>query len=304
MIIDKNQHQALLEDAVIGIVASLGSISTAGSIPHQCDNLKPTHGDEYSINFKCDQDGTFKASLIKMKMSSSEVLNQREERYQLFVKLNIDKDKSQVNGSTPVVISDYQLHLLREYAMTDYGSEMILKVIKDDIAAINKGFFDFTNEDNKCEKRTLADNLDGKLSFDGATSDEYTAFKVNSSAGYGASAQLALVSLGHKGFKRHLPVGGPKVDPLAILHHEFCHTKFGIPHDASQLEGEAKVVRECENPVRVKNGYTKRRLYYDPEHKKTIDVSTGEVRAGKWRWDNAENRMVPHRKNLTLIGPR
>jgi len=57
--------------------------------------------------------------------------------------------------------------------------------------------------------------------------------------------------------------GGQPVDPLAILHHEFEHTRFGRHAQSLEeiLAEEAFTVSEIENPVRVLNGYEPRYTY-------------------------------------------
>lgn len=58
------------------------------------------------------------------------------------------------------------------------------------------------------------------------------------------------------------PASSQLVDPLAILSHEFGHTRYGDPASAGSLQGEANTVERYENPVRERNGFEPRTVYY------------------------------------------
>lgn len=76
------------------------------------------------------------------------------------------------------------------------------------------------------------------------------------------------------------------VDPLAVIHHEFGHTRFDArnsgPHEIS-LEDERQVVIYHENPVRMMNGMEPRYTYTNTHTSTegrvvmvTINIITGE----------------------------
>ena len=52
------------------------------------------------------------------------------------------------------------------------------------------------------------------------------------------------------------------MDPRAILSHEFGHTRYGDPASSGSLLGEATTVARYENPVRERDGYEPRTVYY------------------------------------------
>ncbi|PIQ25002.1 hypothetical protein COW36_16245 [bacterium (Candidatus Blackallbacteria) CG17_big_fil_post_rev_8_21_14_2_50_48_46] len=86
--------------------------------------------------------------------------------------------------------------------------------------------------------------------------------------------------------------GGQAIDPLAILHHEFEHTRFGRfeQSEAQMLQEEVHAVREVENPVRSLNGFEPRYTYtqLDPEGQplQTVNILKPEViHPGAWRFD-------------------
>lgn len=65
-----------------------------------------------------------------------------------------------------------------------------------------------------------------------------------------------------RGFRCNFLFGGEPVDPLAILSQEFGHTRYGDPRSAGLPLGEARTVARYENPVRLRNGFPPRTIYY------------------------------------------
>ncbi len=112
----------------------------------------------------------------------------------------------------------------------------------------------------------------------------HSPFIIEEYSSYGAVAQPAHVRIG--AFRTHFPVGGQEVDPIAIIHHEFCHTKYGNfdpAYDTNHWRNELYIVRNCENPLREANGYEPRRSYFQSSENLTINIITGRVREGRWR---------------------
>jgi len=59
------------------------------------------------------------------------------------------------------------------------------------------------------------------------------------------------------------PFTDQKIDPLAVIHHEFEHTIFGkLSYEIGSLQEEIAAVKNYENPVRILNGYEPRYVYY------------------------------------------
>ena len=103
--------------------------------------------------------------------------------------------------------------------------------------------------------------ITGELTDDGLFADNFNLFKVVPIEGIGAFGEGFRVRLGIDGFKDHFAHGGQVVDPMAIIGHEFGHTILGDYTSGEDIEGEARTVRDYENPVRSLNGFTPRKCY-------------------------------------------
>lgn len=145
------------------------------------------------------------------------------------------------------------LEVIREYAKTDFGQEMIGKVLADFDSALQQGWV----------------NAHGDLTEEGEFTG-YTPFRIVHSDG-SAQASLRRIELPER-FGEHFFGSGLPVFPLAIVHHEFGHTQFGQPprsediltdHNGSRLrvEHEMEIVERFENPVRLRYGYEARTSY-------------------------------------------
>ncbi len=83
------------------------------------------------------------------------------------------------------------------------------------------------------------------------------------------------------------------MDPLAIIHHEFGHTRYFSGHRPGRLvtlQDERIAVINMENPARMFNKNEPRYAYYHPETKMTINIITGEEKGGLWVTDKADPR--------------
>lgn len=95
--------------------------------------------------------------------------------------------------------------------------------------------------------------------------------------------------------------GGQPVDPLAILHHEFEHTRFGqhAQGEHKLLDEELHTVRMVENPVRVLNGFEPRHTYTQVNEagEAVLTISTlppFRQAPGAWTFDPLRpDRLVP-----------
>lgn len=145
------------------------------------------------------------------------------------------------------------LEVVREYAKTDFGQEMIGKVLADFDQAFNQGWV----------------NARGDLTEEGEFAG-YTPFRIVHSDG-SAQASLRRIELPEH-FAEHFFGSGLRVFPLAILHHEFGHTQFGQPPGSEDIltnqhgsrlrvEHEMEIVERFENPVRLRYGYEARTSY-------------------------------------------
>ena len=147
------------------------------------------------------------------------------------------------------------LEVIHEYARTDFGQEMVARVLADFDHALAQGWLDASG------------NLTEEGEFAG-----YTPFRVVHSQAT-AQAGLRRIELPEK-FAEHFFGSGLRVFPLAILHHEFGHTQFGQPprpqdvvsdsHGSRlRVEHEMEIVERFENPVRVRSGYGARLNYHN-----------------------------------------
>jgi len=69
------------------------------------------------------------------------------------------------------------------------------------------------------------------------------------------------------------PLSGQLIDPLAVIHHEFEHTRFGrSDYPIGSLREEVAAVRDYENPVRIINGFEPRYTYYQRDTETTVSV--------------------------------
>ena len=147
----------------------------------------------------------------------------------------------------------------KKFALTPYGSIIINKMLK------NKG--------------------------------DYKGFKIYRS-GQGSTAKGASAAPDGIAFPyrfpqiEYFPVGGQKVDPLAIISHEFGHTTVFNPKMKSGIQHERNVVIQYENTVRKINGYEMRYVYFNGSE--TINIITGKTKTGKWTFHKEDpSKLVP-----------
>jgi hypothetical protein len=89
---------------------------------------------------------------------------------------------------------------------------------------------------------------------------------------------------------------GDIVDPLAIIHHEFGHTRYYSGHKPGKLvtlQDEREAVIWMENAARMFNQNEPRYAYYNNDKKNpmTINIITGEFKGGIWATDKADPRI-------------
>lgn len=189
-------------------------------------------------------------------------------------------------------LSSANEEIIKKYALTSYGHQSIMKVIDFNKEWIDKGYFQVRSNLGNC--KDIEEVFTGYLSEEGEFSEEATGrfliFGKNEVRGF--RAQLANIRLGNIELPKKFPSGHQEIDELALIHHEFCHTKFYNTHDTSTIEEESRIVRECENPIRRLNGYVERNVYYDYKINKTINVYNKIIYDGMWHWDQDLQKMV------------
>jgi hypothetical protein len=174
------------------------------------------------------------------------------------------------------------LPYFKTFALSEAGAEWLSRVVAYDAELLLTGVLEAApglSDGIYPIERVLTDHV----SFDVLLNRPFSLFEITSHDGFGAFASPNMISLGRKGVRDLFEGSCESVDPIAILAHEFGHTRFGLPSSGGSLEGERAVVLKFENPVRVQDGFLPRETYYDSGSDQTIFILSGEVRAGRWR---------------------
>jgi len=196
----------------------------------------------------------------------NEELQRRLEAWSLVRRINLVRKPGEAKArALPVTAA--QEALLQRFAMSDAGAVWMREVVDDTLRLFNQGDLDSRRDVwNQARKSgrmpRLGALLTGQLSEGGLFSQEATLLKFYAYPGEGAQAEPGLIGLGDAGFRCEFPASSQLVDPHAILSHEFGHTRYGDPASAGSLLGEATTVARYENPVRERNGYEPRTVYY------------------------------------------
>lgn len=204
----------------------------------------------------------------------------RAEHFALARRLNFAR-KGEVNSRTLALLPQ-QIELLERFALSDAGAVWLREVADDTLRLFNKGYLDY---DQTSWRRALKSGrmpklsalLNGRLSEAGQFATDVEVFKFGAYAGPGAVAQPGGIGLGDAGLRCHFPSSDELVDPHAILSHEFGHTRYGDPDSAGSLLGEARTVERYENPVRVRNGYEPRSLYFERTGQGKLEPGKGSL---------------------------
>ena len=186
-----------------------------------------------------------------------ETLMSRQSNFKEFVKVNFEHDFSDP-GAWPANITNLPVYKkLKSYSETNYGAATIYRILQD-------------NKKAALQKRKV--------------------FKVRYDDGvYGQEARggLDFIRL-TKNFPDNSPYkGGERKYDLAIIHHEFGHTRFfrksnNMKKVIVTLEDERQAVIHLENPIRMKKGLEPRYTYYRGKGDKTkkgngtINIITGQ----------------------------
>lgn len=195
-----------------------------------------------------------------------EEVARRREAWALVRKFNLARKAGEVKPRSLPVTPDQEA-LLERFALSDAGAVWMREVADDTLRLFNQGDLGSRREVWGQARQTgrmpkLAALLTGRLTEGGQFSPETPLFKFYAYPGEGAQAEPGIIGLGDKGFRCQFPASNQMVDPHAILSHEFGHTRYGDPASAGSLVGEALTVERYENPVRLRNGFDPRTVYY------------------------------------------
>jgi hypothetical protein len=196
----------------------------------------------------------------------NEEMRRRRDAWALVRMFNLARKPGEVKARG-LPVTSAQEALLERFAMSDAGAVWMREVVDDTLRLFNRGDLDARREiwsqarkSGRMPKFTAL--LTGRLSEGGQFSQEASLLKFYAYPGEGAQAEPGLIGLGDAGFRCEFPASSQLVDPHAILSHEFGHTRYGDPASAGTLLGEATTVERYENPVRLRNGFEPRTVYY------------------------------------------
>jgi hypothetical protein len=189
----------------------------------------------------------------------------RAEHFALARKLNLVTQPRVVPFALP--LDAERIELLERFAFSDAGAVWFREVADDTLRLFNRGYLDMdpgvwrTFLDGGARPR-LSELITGRLSEAGLFAQDAVVFRFYAFDGFGAMAGGASIRLGLRGFRCNFSLSGELVDPQAIISHEFGHTRYGDPRSAGLPLGEALTVARYENPVRRRNGFPPRSIYY------------------------------------------
>lgn len=198
--------------------------------------------------------------------NKQEEMARRREAWRMVRMFNLARKPGEVKSRSLPITPDQEA-LLERFALSDAGAVWMREVVDDTLRLFNKGDLDARREVWGQARTTgrmpkLAALLTGRLTEGGQFSHEAPLFKFYAYPGEGAQAEPGIIGLGDEGFRCEFPASNQMVDPHAILSHEFGHTRYGDPASAGSLVGEAATVERYENPVRLRNGFDPRTVYY------------------------------------------
>lgn len=189
----------------------------------------------------------------------------RAEHFALARKLNLVTAWRVVPYALP--LSEAQIELLERFARTDAGAVWFREVADDTLRLFNQGYLDYDAGRWQAfieggPRPRLSELLTGRLSEAGLFAQDVAVFRVYAYHGNGSMGGAASIRMGHAGFRCQFLMSGEAVDPFAILSHEFGHSRYGDPWSAGLPLGEARTVARYENPVRLRDGFPPRLVYY------------------------------------------
>ncbi len=175
-----------------------------------------------------------------------------------------------------------QQALLERFAMSDAGAVWLREIADDTLRLFNKGYLEY---DVALWKQSLklgrfpplSRLLTGRLTETALFAGDARVFKFSGFAGPGAMAHPGAIGLGDAGLRCQFPASEELVDPFAIISHELGHTRYGDPASGGTLLGEARTVELYENPVRVRNGYEPRALYFERTNQHGLEAKKGSL---------------------------
>jgi len=214
----------------------------------------------------CTPEGAPKVGrLLKAPRNMAAEQARRSEQFAIARRINLARTGEAHPLGLPLAAP--QLELLERFAMSDAGAAWLRAITEDTLRLFNRGYLEY---DPAVWKRgvkqgrlpPLSELLTGRLTETAQFADDADIFMFSGYAGHGAMAHPGAVGLGDAGIRERFPASNEWVDPFAIISHELGHTRYGDPASAGSLQGAANTVARYENPVRIRNGYSPRALYF------------------------------------------
>ncbi len=233
------------------------------------------------IVLTCAPDGSPRAGRLSTPpRNASEEQARRGEQFALAKRINMARKGEAHPLGLPMAAP--QLALLERFAMSDAGAVWLREVADDTLRLLNKGYLEY---DAVLWKRSvkqgklppLSKLLTGRLTETALFAGDAGVFKFSGYAGPGAMAHPGAIGLGDGGLSCQFPSSNELVDPIAIISHEFGHTRYGDPSSGGNLIGEARTVELYENPVRVRNSFEPRALYFERINQGTPQAKKGSL---------------------------
>ncbi len=234
-----------------------------------------------AIVLYCDAEGRPQAGRTPHPpLDQAEEQARRAEHWALARKLNMAKKGEAHPRGLP--LARPQMELLQRFALADAGAVWLREVADDTLRLFNKGYLEYdralwARSVKSGRMPPLSRLLTGKLSDKGLFSGDASVFKFFGYAGPGAMAHPGAIGLGDGGLRCKFPASNELVDPHAILSHEFGHTRYGDPASGGSLLGEARTVERYENPVRVRNGFEPRSVYFERVNQGALEAKKGSL---------------------------
>ena len=215
----------------------------------------------------CGPDGSPQAGRLSAPPSSAKQESARRAmHYTLAKRINMARKAEAHPLGLPLAAP--QMALLERFALSDSGAVWLREIADDTLRLFNQGYLEYdVTMWKRAVKRgrlpPLSQLLSGRLSEKALFAGDVSVFKFSGFAGPGAMAHPGAIGLGDAGLKCQFPASNELVDPMAIISHELGHTRYGDPASGGTLLGEARTVELYENPVRVRNGFEPRALYFE-----------------------------------------
>ncbi len=265
-----------------------------------------------AIVLYCDDEGRPQAGRTPQPpRDQAEEQERRAEHWALARKLNMAKKGEAHPRGLP--LAKPQMELLQRFALADAGAVWLREVADDTLRLFNKGYLEYdralwARSVKSGRMPPLSRLLTGKLSDKGLFSGDASVFKFSGYAGPGAMAQPGAIGLGDGGLRCKFPASNELVDPHAILSHEFGHTRYGDPASGGSLLGEARTVERYENPVRVRNGFEPRSVYFERVNQGALEAKKDSLfdrllRLERQRGITVKDQTMVERYHCDCPGP-